>query len=350
MGAAASAALPEAIDNETGRQLCGEYWDGAAFDAMASEGTITKEQFEEALERHIDAEAAKVKGEGAFPALSTTFKEHGSLGQGAFGEVMLVSRVGEEESKWAMKRVTKTDYAEEDKGVVDQIQQEILILKQLGDHPFVVPLVAWEESDSEICLLLEYMACGELWTVMANHQQASGTGLPHAEAQFHLGCVLTGLEFLHTNDIVHRDLKPENVLLDRQGYARLADFGTAKAIPAGEKSLTLRGTPQYMAPELFMQTGHDRGIDLWAFGILLHEGTHTVLSYSPLIHSSHTLLSYTPVIHSSHTLLSYTPPIHSSHTVLSYSPVIHSSHTLSHTLLSYTLSCTPFMHSFYQFY
>jgi hypothetical protein len=54
--------------------------------------------------------------------------------------------------------------------------------------------------------------------------------------------------------------------------------------------------------------------------------SHSLLSFTLLIHSSHTLLSYTLLIHSSHTLLSYTPLIHSSHTLLSYTPLIHSSH------------------------
>jgi hypothetical protein len=73
----------------------------------------------------------------------------------------------------------------------------------------------------------------------------------------------------------------------------------------------------------------------------------TLLSYTPLlIHSSHTLLSYTPLLHSSPTLLSYTPLLHSPPTLLSYTPLLHSSPTLlSHTppllhsspaLLSYT--------------
>jgi hypothetical protein len=81
-----------------------------------------------------------------------------------------------------------------------------------------------------------------------------------------------------------------------------------------------------------------------------HTPSHTLLSYTALIHYSHTLLSYTPLVHSSRTLLSCTPLMHSFPTLFSYAPLIHSSCTLlsytplmrsSHALLSYT----PLIHS-----
>jgi hypothetical protein len=72
MGAAASAALPAVIDNETAKRVCGEDWDEASFEAMASEGTVTKEQFEEALKRHNAAvDPATIDEVGASDALGT---------------------------------------------------------------------------------------------------------------------------------------------------------------------------------------------------------------------------------------------------------------------------------------
>ncbi len=68
-----------------------------------------------------------------------------------------------------------------------------------------------------------------------------------------------------------RDLKPENILLDISGYAVLTDFGFAKMIPKGSKSFTMCGTPEYLAPEMILQTGHSHAVDWWSLGILIFE-------------------------------------------------------------------------------
>ena len=55
-------------------------------------------------------------------------------------------------------------------------------------------------------------------------------------------------EYLHSLNIIYRDLKPENILIDEEGYPKLTDFGFAKEVP--EKTYTLCGTPEYLAPEI----------------------------------------------------------------------------------------------------
>ena len=57
------------------------------------------------------------------------------------------------------------------------------------------------------------------------------------------------------------DLKPENLLIDATGYVKMADFGFAKKLPPGQKTGTLCGTPEYLAPELVTQAGHTRAVD-----------------------------------------------------------------------------------------
>lgn len=59
--------------------------------------------------------------------------------------------------------------------------------------------------------------------------------------------------------------------MDTAGYLKITDFGFAKRIPAGSRSYTLCGTPEYLAPELVTQSGHNRYVDWWAFGVLVYE-------------------------------------------------------------------------------
>ena len=68
---------------------------------------------------------------------------------------------------------------------------------------------------------------------------------------------------------MHRDLKPENLLIGFDGYLKLSDFGFSKVIEG--KTYTLCGTPEYLAPEMLLNKGHDMSVDWWTLGILLYE-------------------------------------------------------------------------------
>ena len=90
-------------------------------------------------------------------------------------------------------------------------------------------------------------------------------------ATFYAASVAVALEYLHTYHIVYRDLKPENILLDAQGYIKVVDFGFAKTVHPGERTWTLCGTPEYLAPEIILRRGHDKCADWWSLGVLIVE-------------------------------------------------------------------------------
>ena len=96
-----------------------------------------------------------------------------------------------------------------------------------------------------------------------------GEPLPDLAAKFFVACATSVLGFLHARKILYRDLKPENLLLDSQGYIKMIDFGFAKVLT--EKTWTLCGTPEYLAPEIIKNQGHSFEVDWWCTGILAFE-------------------------------------------------------------------------------
>jgi len=81
--------------------------------------------------------------------------------------------------------------------------------------------------------------------------------------------VTSAFAYLHARKIAHRDLKPENLLFYSDGFLKLVDFGFAKVIK--DRSWTLCGTPEYLAPEIISNKGHNVGADWWTLGILIYE-------------------------------------------------------------------------------
>jgi serine/threonine protein kinase len=113
-------------------------------------------------------------------------------------------------------------------------------------------------------MLLSYVPGGELFS----HLRRAGRFSPDV-TRFYLSTIVLALRHLHAYDIIYRDLKPENLLLDHRGYLRIADFGFAKIVP--DRTWTLCGTPEYLAPEIIQSAGHGKAVDWWACGILCYE-------------------------------------------------------------------------------
>lgn len=84
--------------------------------------------------------------------------------------------------------------------------------------------------------------------------------------------MITALAFLHSNNIVFRDLKPENIVLDKDGHAKLTDFGLSKEeVTEGTRNNSFVGSVAYMAPEILNRKGHTKTVDWYLVGVLLYE-------------------------------------------------------------------------------
>ncbi|XP_073919932.1 cAMP-dependent protein kinase catalytic subunit PRKX isoform X3 [Castor canadensis] len=143
------------------------------------------------------------------------------------------------------------------------VQNEKGILQEVT-HPFVVQLFWTCHDDRFLYMLMEFVPGGELFTYLRNRGC-----FPSATGLFYTAEIVCAIEHLHAKGIVYRDLKPENILLDRDGHIKLTDFGFAKKLV--DRTWTLCGTPEYLAPEVIQSKGHGRAVDWWALGVLVFE-------------------------------------------------------------------------------
>ncbi len=148
---------------------------------------------------------------------------------------------------------------------VEHIKNEKDILSVIS-HPFIVVMYAAFQDERNLYMLLEYIIGGEVFT----HLRKAGK-FSNEHTRFYAAQIVMALSYLHnTVGVVYRDLKPENLLIDINGYIKIADFGFAKRVD-NNRTWTLCGTPEYLAPEIIQSKGHGKAVDWWALGILTFE-------------------------------------------------------------------------------
>ena len=145
----------------------------------------------------------------------------------------------------------------------DHIQNEFLVLSQIN-HPFIVSFQGMAQDDKYLFLGLEFVRGGELFMYLREKGR-----LEINQAMFYAAQVASIFEYLHGRNIIYRDLKPENLLVDEKGYLKLTDFGFAKIVE--DRTYTLCGTPEYLAPEMLLHKGHGKPVDWWTLGVFLYE-------------------------------------------------------------------------------
>jgi cGMP-dependent protein kinase len=185
-----------------------------------------------------------------------------TLGSGTFGSVQLVESRATQ-IRYALKRIRRRNSK-----VAELVGRECAILAEL-DHSLILQLVKRFDTEGSIYILTEYCSGGDLLDALDNIARL----LRPKEAQFYAASLLLVLEQLRERGIVYRDLKPENVMLDGEGYIKLIDFGTAKKLEPGdnERTFTMIGSWQFMAPEVAQGHGYGTEADLWSLGVMVFE-------------------------------------------------------------------------------
>lgn len=181
---------------------------------------------------------------------------------GTFGRVRLVTyNYKNKPMYFALKMLKKNEIIRLKQ--VDHIKAEKEILSRIA-HPFIVSLYSSFQDDCMLYMLMEYVIGGELFTQLRKVGRFGND-----TSRFYAAEIVLALAYLHEKNIVYRDLKPENLLIDKDGHMKITDFGFAKVVR--DRTWTLCGTPEYLAPEIIQSKGHGKAVDWWAIGILIFE-------------------------------------------------------------------------------
>ncbi|KAJ6481915.1 kinase-like domain-containing protein [Mycena sanguinolenta] len=151
------------------------------------------------------------------------------------------------------------------------VRNEITVLKRISSgHPNIVTLHDYFESPRNMYLCFDLCTGGELFDRICskgNYYEADAASLVRT--------IFTGVKYIHGAGIVHRDLKPENLLFRTKAEdtdIMIADFGLSRVMDDEKLSLLtgVCGTPGYMAPEIFLNAGHGKPVDVWAMGVITY--------------------------------------------------------------------------------
>ncbi|KDO27487.1 AGC protein kinase [Saprolegnia parasitica CBS 223.65] len=216
-----------------------------------------------------------------------------TIGAGTFGHVFMVKHKPSGVT-YALKCMQKHNIVATHQ--VHNILNEKRIICECN-HPFILRLIDTFADRDQLYMVLELVQGGELWSLLYEKSfclaKGSAGGFDAPTARFYAANVVEVFRYLQTINVAYRDLKPENLMLDDKGYLKMQGA-------LCEKTFTVCGTQEYMAPEILLQKGHGLAVDHWALGCLIYE---LLVGHTPFYSDCHDDLQVVwNVLHSSSTL------------------------------------------------
>ena len=196
------------------------------------------------------------------------------ISRGAFGHVIKVKRkarqgTAPDESTgqvadgdkqiYAMKIMWKSQVIRD--RALQQVKDEVTIATSCVDNPLIVKTWHYWQSKRFLYIITDYVENGELLSLWLKVHH-----FPERLAVLYAVEMSLVLDYLHRHGIIYRDIKMENILLDHRGHIQLIDFGLSKWLKMGERTGTICGTIQYMAPEILSVEPYDHSVDWWSLG------------------------------------------------------------------------------------
>ncbi|KLO06908.1 AGC/NDR protein kinase [Schizopora paradoxa] len=318
----------EAVPKAKGAQLKLEH-----FYKVAVESAIERNQRRVDLERRLQQDMTMSderkqrqllqlgKKESTFLRLRRTrlglddFKTVKVIGKGAFGEVRLVQKT-DTGKIYAMKTLKKEEMLKKDQLAHVRAERDVLAE---SNSPWVVQLFYSFQDSAYLYLIMEFLPGGDLMTMLIKYDTFS-----EDVTRFYIAECVLAIEAVHKLGFIHRDIKPDNILIDKDGHIKLSDFGLSTGFHREHDSnyyqrlldqangvtsptnpqqaarnsvmvnaihLTISskdqiatwkanrrklaystvGTPDYIAPEIFLLQGYGNECDWWSLGAIMFE-------------------------------------------------------------------------------
>lgn len=240
------------------------------------------------------------------------------IGKGAFGEVRLVQK-RDTGKIYAMKTLLKSEMYKKDQLAHVKAERDVLAG---SDSPWVVSLYYSFQDSVNLYLIMEFLPGGDLMTMLIRWQIFT-----EDITRFYMAECVLAIEAIHKLGFIHRDVKPDNILIDIRGHIKLSDFGLStgfhkthdssyykkllekenqpnsgnltvpgksaqrnsvmvdaihltmsnrQQMQTWRKSRRLMaystvGTPDYIAPEIFIHQGYGQECDWWSLGAIMFE-------------------------------------------------------------------------------
>ena len=209
------------------------------------------------------------------------YKIMSKIGEGGFSSVYRVKDL--ETSKYYAAKIANfmVDEDTQESTEAHLLFREVNLMSLLN-HPAILKFIGYYqtnfENDPVPTIIVELAANGSLRDIIeAELSGLSPKDWDDTKKLINIYGIASGMAYLHANKVIHRDLKPDNILVDSYLHPKISDFGLSKLTDFLSVSMNfqsqkgLKGTPIYMAPEIYANEEYSTASDVYAFAFIVYE-------------------------------------------------------------------------------